>query len=96
MANSKEEYQPQVTVKTEYLEAERQVRITVTDNGPGIPEDVKDKLFQPFFTTKVTGAGTGLGLGLSYDIITKGHGGSLRVDSINKGSSLIIEIPVSP
>jgi two-component system NtrC family sensor kinase len=53
----------------------------VKDNGNGIPNEIKGKIFQPFFTTKPTGAGTGLGLSLSYDIITKGHGGSIDVDS---------------
>jgi len=57
------------------------VVITVRDNGTGIPEDVKDKIMQPFFTTKPTGEGTGLGLSLSYDIIVKGHGGKINVDT---------------
>jgi signal transduction histidine kinase len=57
------------------------IEIRITDNGAGIPDSIKDKIFQPFFTTKPTGEGTGLGLSLSYDIITKGHGGELRVDS---------------
>jgi signal transduction histidine kinase len=53
----------------------------VRDNGIGIPEEVNDKLFQPFFTTKPTGEGTGLGLSISYDIVTQQHGGSITVDS---------------
>jgi signal transduction histidine kinase len=57
------------------------VTICIKDNGDGIPADVLDKIFQPFFTTKPTGEGTGLGLSMSYDIITKGHGGELMVDS---------------
>ncbi|WP_460912958.1 tetratricopeptide repeat-containing sensor histidine kinase [Spirosoma areae] len=57
------------------------VEISVRDNGTGIPESVKTKIFQPFFTTKPTGEGTGLGLSLSYDILTKGHGGTLTVES---------------
>jgi signal transduction histidine kinase len=57
------------------------VEIRVRDNGIGIPEEVKDKLFQPFFTTKPTGEGTGLGLSISYDIVTQQHGGSIKVES---------------
>ncbi|MFY0607168.1 MAG: hypothetical protein JXR10_10650 [Cyclobacteriaceae bacterium] len=57
------------------------VLIIVSDNGSGIPDDIKEKIFQPFFTTKPTGEGTGLGLSMSYDIVTKGHGGELKVQS---------------
>ncbi len=57
------------------------VEITVRDNGTGIPPEIRDKLFQPFFTTKPTGEGTGLGLSISYDIITQQHGGTITVDS---------------
>jgi two-component system NtrC family sensor kinase len=57
------------------------VEIRVRDNGVGIPADIKDKLFQPFFTTKPTGEGTGLGLSISWDIVTQGHGGTIEVDS---------------
>ena len=56
------------------------IEITISDNGPGIPEEIKDKIFQPFFTTKPTGEGTGLGLSLSYDIV-KAHGGEIKVVS---------------
>ena len=58
------------------------VEIRVRDNGTGIPADIRDKLFQPFFTTKPTGEGTGLGLSISYDIVTKQHGGTITVDSV--------------
>jgi signal transduction histidine kinase len=54
------------------------VEIRVRDNGPGVPEDIRDKIFQPFFTTKPTGEGTGLGLSMSYDIVVHGHGGRLE------------------
>ena len=57
------------------------VEIRLRDNGIGIPAEVKDRLFQPFFTTKPPGEGTGLGLSMSYDIITQQHGGSISVDS---------------
>ena len=70
--------------------------IEVRDNGTGIPESVKAKIFQPFFTTKPTGEGTGLGLSLSYDIITKGHGGTLTVESTTtQGTQFVIKLPVS-
>ena len=57
------------------------VEINIRDNGVGIPPEIKDKLFQPFFTTKPTGEGTGLGLSISYDIVTQEHGGTISVDS---------------
>jgi two-component system, NtrC family, sensor kinase len=70
------------------------VEICVKDNGIGIPDEIKDKIFQPFFTTKPTGQGTGLGLSLSYDIVTKGHGGKLKVESRpGEGTEFIIELP---
>ncbi len=69
------------------------IEIIIQDNGPGIPDEIKDKIFQPFFTTKPTGQGTGLGLSLSYDII-KAHGGELVVESAKgKGSEFIIQLP---
>ena len=68
--------------------------ISVRDNGTGIPENVKDKIFHPFFTTKPTGEGTGLGLSLSYDII-KTHGGEIKVESKEgEGTEFTIELPV--
>jgi signal transduction histidine kinase len=71
------------------------IRITVKDNGPGIPEIIKDKIFQPFFTTKPTGKGTGLGLSLSYDIV-RAHGGEIKVQSEEgKGTEFIITLPIS-
>ena len=70
------------------------VMISVRDNGPGIPQKVLDKIFQPFFTTKPTGQGTGLGLSLSYDIVTKGHGGELKVETVEgDGTTFIIQLP---
>jgi signal transduction histidine kinase len=71
------------------------VLIRIRDNGNGIPSAVKDKIFQPFYTTKPTGKGTGLGLSLSYDIITKGHGGELRMSSKeNEYTEFTIKLPV--
>ncbi len=72
-------YQPIVSISTKKIG--NQVLIAIRDNGKGIPADIRDKIFNPFFTTKPTGLGTGLGLSISYDIIVKGHGGDLKVDS---------------
>jgi len=73
----------------------KRVEISVSDNGPGIPNHLLDKIFQPFFTTKPTGQGTGLGLSLSYDIV-KAHGGELKVETKQgEGSVFIIQLPVS-
>jgi signal transduction histidine kinase len=71
------------------------VEIKVKDNGHGIPQKVLDKIFQPFFTTKPTGQGTGLGLSLSYDIV-KAHGGELKVETKEgEGSEFIIQLPIN-
>ena len=88
-------YEPRVCVSTG-MEGEW-VEIRVTDNGPGIPEDVKAKIFEAFFTTKPTGAGTGLGLSMSHDIVTKGHGGTLRVESkVGEGTTFVVALPRQP
>ncbi|MFD1142115.1 ATP-binding protein [Larkinella insperata] len=88
-----EPYRPTVAVKTRFTD--RQVEVRVIDNGMGMTDAVKTKLFQPFFTTKPTGEGTGLGLSLSYDIVTKGHGGTLTVESRpGQGSEFILVLPV--
>lgn len=85
---------PTVSVQTKRLA--NAVEIKVSDNGNGIPNDILPKIFQPFFTTKPTGEGTGLGLSLSYDIITKGHGGTLEVESAEgKGTTFTIKLPIS-
>ncbi|MGC4101121.1 sensor histidine kinase [Ferruginibacter sp.] len=85
-------YEPTVTVSTK--KAGNKTIITVADNGNGVPQKVLDKIFQPFFTTKPTGEGTGLGLSMSYDIVTKGHGGELKVDTKeNEGATFSIIIP---
>ena len=93
-----ENYEPVVTVSTKKLSSPLggggKVEVHVKDNGTGIPAKALDKIFQPFFTTKPTGQGTGLGLSLSYDIITKGHGGELKVETKEgEGSTFIISIP---
>jgi signal transduction histidine kinase/ligand-binding sensor domain-containing protein len=87
-------YQPKVTVSTKSLGDK--IEVSISDNGNGMPDHVKDKIFQPFFTTKPTGQGTGLGLSLAYDIVTKGHGGELKVETKeNEGSKFLIQIPIS-
>lgn len=90
--NTQNNHEPTVWVKTK--KTGDSIIISVKDNGPGIPEKILDKIFQPFFTTKPTGQGTGLGLSLSYDIITKGHGGKLKVDTREgEYAQFIIELP---
>jgi signal transduction histidine kinase len=70
------------------------VEIRVRDNGTGIPSDIRDKLFQPFFTTKPTGEGTGLGLSITYDIVTKQHGGTITVDSeVDAFTEFVVILP---
>ena len=84
-------YEPTVAIATK-KESDK-ITITVTDNGNGMPQEVIDKVFQPFFTTKPTGKGTGLGLSMSYDIVTKGHNGELKVTSVeNEGTTFSIII----
>ena len=73
------DYKPEVSVSTAF--ANGKVMIKVKDNGVGIPDAIKEKIMQPFFTTKPTGEGTGLGLSLSYDIVVKGHGGKIEIDT---------------
>ena len=70
------------------------VEIRVRDNGIGIAPEIKDKLFQPFFTTKPTGEGTGLGLSISYDIVTQQHGGTITVDSrVGEFTEFTVRLP---
>ena len=85
-------YEPTVTISTKRIEDK--IEIIVKDNGNGIPQKVLDKIFQPFFTTKPTGQGTGLGLSLAYDIV-KAHGGEIKVVSKEgEGSVFLIQFPV--
>jgi signal transduction histidine kinase len=98
-----EGYEPEVTVATRLIsdsknplirEFANSLIISVRDNGNGIPENIRNKVFQPFFTTKPTGQGTGLGLSLSYDIV-KAHGGELKVETKEgEGSEFIIQLPI--
>jgi len=86
------QFEPSLKVSTRDLGAE--VEIRVRDNGTGIPPEVKDKLFQPFFTTKPTGEGTGLGLSISYDIVTQQHGGTITVDSrVGEFTEFTVRLP---
>ncbi|MGK2864474.1 MAG: sensor histidine kinase, partial [Chitinophagaceae bacterium] len=93
------EYKPLVSVQTKNLN--NKIEIIVKDNGNGIPQKVFDKIFQPFFTTKPTGQGTGLGLSLAYDIV-KAHGGELKVETLpadrhgkeGEGAEFIMEVPI--
>jgi signal transduction histidine kinase len=92
VADSGNAYEPIVTVSTK--QANGKISISVTDNGIGIPPKSLDKIFQPFFTTKPTSQGTGLGLSLAYDIVTKGHGGELKVETKEgEGSAFIVSLP---
>ena len=84
-------YEPTVSVSTKKIMDK--VEISVKDNGNGIPQKIFDKIFQPFFTTKPTGQGTGLGLSLSYDIV-KAHGGEIKVETKeSKGTTFMIVLP---
>ncbi len=86
-------YKPTVIVQTSQTASH--IEISIKDNGTGMTETVREKVFQPFFTTKPTGSGTGLGLSLAYDIITKGHGGTLKVESKEGvGSEFVIVLPL--
>jgi len=89
-------YEPTVTVSTASIQpsfGDRRIQIEVADNGDGIPESIVGKIFQPFFTTKPTGQGTGLGLSLAYDIV-KAHGGEIEVKSKEEeGSEFTIVLP---
>lgn len=84
---------PTVSLTTQKLK--NSVTIIIADNGNGVPAEILHKIFQPFFTTKPTGAGTGLGLSMSYDIITKGHGGELKLDNKEEeGAVFVITLPL--
>ena len=91
---SANDFSPALSVKTR-LQGDR-VEVKIKDNGSGIPEKIREKIFQPFFTTKPTGQGTGLGLSISYDIIVQEHHGDIRVDSKeNEFTEFVITLPVT-
>jgi signal transduction histidine kinase len=86
-------YQPTVTLSTGM--EDNHIVIKVKDNGDGIPENIREKIMQPFFTTKPTGEGTGLGLSLSYEIVVNGHGGKIDIDSREgEYTEFIIKLPI--
>jgi PAS domain S-box-containing protein len=90
--NAGPDFRPTLTVATQDLGEVVEVRIR--DNGIGIPDEIKDKLFQPFFTTKPTGEGTGLGLSISYDIVTQQHGGTIEVESrVGEFTEFTVRLP---
>ena len=95
LSDIQNDYKPLVSINTNYIASpHRHVSLRVSDNGPGIPDSIKDKIFQPFFTTRPTGQGTGLGLSLAYDIV-KAHGGEIKLNTNeNKGSEFIIILPI--
>jgi signal transduction histidine kinase len=87
----------ETAVPTVWVESERRdksIEVRVRDNGPGIPEEIRSRIFQPFFTTKPTGEGTGLGLSMSYDIVVNGHGGTLQYRSGPEGTAFIVSLPI--
>jgi two-component system NtrC family sensor kinase len=90
---SGQDFEPTVTLSTKRMGD--MIMVTVRDNGRGIPKNALDKIFQPFFSTKPTGRGTGLGLSLAHDIVTKGHGGELKVETKEgEGTAFIVLLPV--
>jgi two-component system, NtrC family, sensor kinase len=98
--HTESKYEPTVSISTKKIDDN--IFIRIKDNGTGIPQNIADKIFQPFFTTKPAGQGTGLGLSLAYDIV-KAHGGTLKVkikegeartdDLAGRGSEFIIQLP---
>jgi len=86
------DYQPLLVLSTKKKDGGIEIRIK--DNGPGIPDEIKEKIFQPFFTTKPSGEGTGLGLSMSYDIVTKGHGGTLELQAVDIGTEFLVSLPI--
>jgi signal transduction histidine kinase len=89
-------YTPRVSVSTRRLPGD-QIQVVVSDDGTGMSEEIAERVFEPFYTTKQTGQGTGLGLSLAYDIVTQGHGGTIEVDSeLGRGTTFTVVIPPDP
>ena len=87
------EYKPTVRLRTKRSAGHLEIR--VEDNGPGIPDHVKEHIFEPLFTTKPAGSGTGLGLSLAFDIVTQVHGGSLTCETqVGRGTAFVVRLPV--
>ena len=87
---------PAITIRTEVVNSDF-VAIRISDNGRGIPEEIRSQLFDPFFTTKPVGKGTGLGLSISYHLVVEQHGGRLNcISEVGRGTEFAIEIPISP
>ena len=83
-----------ITIKTSVVDS-NWVKIAIADNGPGIPESIQQQIFNPFFTTKSVGKGTGMGMAISYRIITEKHGGKLDCFStLGEGAEFVLQIPV--
>lgn len=89
-----ENYRPEICIRSQTV-GDRWMQITIMDNGPGIPEEIRDRLFDPFFTTKSVGKGTGLGLSISYQIVVEKHRGEIEVaSSLGEGTTFTIKIPL--
>jgi signal transduction histidine kinase len=87
--------QPQICIATQ--SCKDFAIITLSDNGPGMPDEIKDRIFDPFFTTKAVGKGTGMGLSISYQVVTEKHGGTISVSSSpEQGTQFTIRIPLAP
>jgi len=90
----KNEFKPQINLRL--IKNQDHVKIEIEDNGPGIPDNVQKRIFEPFYTTKPVGTGTGLGLSVSYMIITQNHGGTMEVESeVGLGTKFIIRLPLN-
>ncbi|MEZ4911737.1 MAG: 7TM-DISM domain-containing protein [Saprospiraceae bacterium] len=94
LKNGNQEYKPFVKIRTQYVKKKQKVEISIIDNGVGVPNDIKNRIFQPFFTTKSPGQGTGLGLSITYEII-KAHNGDINLESeAGKETIFTITLPV--